>query len=38
MTETTESETTREHLAEAEDGCGCAELWEQLSEYRERGE
>ena len=23
-----------DHLAEAEDGCGCAEVWEHLSERR----
>lgn len=25
----------REHLAAVEDGCGCAEIWEHLSETRE---
>jgi hypothetical protein len=25
----------REHLADVEDGCGCAEVWEHLSEQRE---
>lgn len=24
------------HLADVEDGCGCAEVWEHLSERRER--
>jgi hypothetical protein len=24
----------REHLSELEDGCGCAEVWEHLSEKR----
>ena len=25
----------RAHLADIEDGCGCAEVWEHLSESRE---
>ena len=25
----------RAHLADVEDGCGCAEIWEHLSENRE---
>jgi hypothetical protein len=32
------SETERasqEHLSELEDGCGCTEVWEHLSEQRE---
>lgn len=24
-----------EHLEDVEDGCGCAEIWEHLSEQRE---
>jgi len=40
MTDTaeSESETAREHLAEIEDGCGCVEVWEHLSEHRNRSE
>jgi hypothetical protein len=34
-TEPTEEATTDEHLADVEDGCGCAEVWEHLSERRE---
>lgn len=30
-----EYEDMREHLAEVEDGCGCTELWEYLSERRD---
>jgi hypothetical protein len=29
------SEDNRGHLAEVEDGCGCAEVWEHLSERRQ---
>ncbi|ATW88827.1 hypothetical protein halTADL_2080 [Halohasta litchfieldiae] len=25
----------REHLADLEDGAGCVEIWEQLSEHRD---
>ncbi|MFC7154827.1 hypothetical protein ACFQPA_05075 [Halomarina halobia] len=28
----------RHHLDELEDGCGCAEVWEHLSEQREKAE
>jgi len=31
----TEDEQAREHLEDVEDGCGCAEIWEHLSERRE---
>jgi hypothetical protein len=27
-------ESRRTHLSEIEDGCGCAEVWEHLSEHR----
>lgn len=27
-----------EHLEELPDGCGCAEVWDELSEQRERTE
>lgn len=30
-----EEEDIREHLQNVEDGCGCAEIWEHLSEERE---
>jgi len=30
-----DSEPDQEHLADVEDGCGCAEVWEHLSEQRE---
>jgi hypothetical protein len=31
-----ESERTdQEHLSEVDDGCGCTEVWEHLSEQRE---
>jgi hypothetical protein len=29
-----EDERDDEHLADVEDGCGCAEVWEHLSERR----
>ena len=29
-----EARTSREHLRKIEDGCGCAEVWERLSEQR----
>lgn len=29
------SETDRSHLEDVEDGCGCAEVWEHLSERRD---
>ncbi len=29
------SETETDHLDNVEDGCGCAEVWEHLSEERE---
>jgi hypothetical protein len=28
-------DTDRAHLREVEDGCGCTEIWEHLSETRE---
>ncbi len=28
-------EATTDHLDDVEDGCGCAEVWEHLSEQRE---
>jgi hypothetical protein len=33
-----ESEDIRAHIAEIEDGCGCTEVWEYLSETREENE
>jgi hypothetical protein len=38
MTETEESrdeESATEHLDDVDDGCGCAEVWEHLSERRQ---
>ena len=40
MTQSTPDATTTEepaddHLEDVEDGCGCAEVWEHLSERRE---
>lgn len=32
--EEAEDEQLRKHLEEVEDGCGCAEIWEHLSESR----
>lgn len=29
-----ETERDDEHLSDVEDGCGCAEVWEHLSEQR----
>jgi hypothetical protein len=26
-----------EHLADVDDGCGCAEMWEHTSEQRDEG-
>jgi len=33
--ETEETEPDTDHLEDIEDGCGCAEVWEHLSERRE---
>lgn len=30
-----ESDATTEHLDDMDDGCGCAEVWEHLSERRD---
>jgi len=30
-----DSEPEQEHLSDVEDGCGCTEVWEHLSEQRE---
>lgn len=30
-----EEEEIREHLQNVEDGCGCTEIWEHMSEERE---
>lgn len=30
-----DTDEAAEHLADVEDGCGCAEVWEHLSEQRE---
>lgn len=29
-----EHEAAHEHFVDVKDGCGCAEIWEELSEYR----
>jgi hypothetical protein len=34
----TDGEQPREHLEDVGDGCGCAEVWEHLSDYREDDE
>ena len=31
----TDSDEAAEHLADVEDGCGCAEVWEHLSAERD---
>lgn len=31
----TDEEVTTDHLDDVEDGCGCTEIWEHLSEQRE---
>lgn len=31
----TEEEQSTDHLDDLADGCGCAEVWEHLSEHRE---
>lgn len=31
----TDSSSDDEHLADVPDGCGCAEVWEHLSEQRD---
>ncbi len=31
-------DTPTDHLDDVEDGCGCAEVWEHLSEHRESSE
>ena len=33
--ETTEEEIDTSHLDDVEDGCGCAEVWDHLSEQRD---
>jgi hypothetical protein len=33
----TPSSGDRDHLADVDAGCGCAELWERLSEQRRTG-
>ncbi|RRJ32508.1 hypothetical protein [Halocatena pleomorpha] len=33
--EDTDQETDRSHLEGVEDGCGCTEIWEHLSEQRD---
>lgn len=35
MTEETTEAAETDHLDNVEDGCGCAEVWEHLSEERE---
>jgi len=30
-----EEEDIREHLSDVEDGCGCTEIWEHMSEQRD---
>jgi hypothetical protein len=34
VAETAGDERADDHLADVEDGCGCAEVWEHLSEER----
>jgi len=33
-----EEEVDTSHLDDVEDGCGCAEVWEHLSDERDRGD
>jgi len=33
-----EEEDIREHLEDVDDGCGCTEIWEHLSEERDEEE
>ncbi len=33
--DTTQEEETESHLDDLADGCGCAEIWEHLSERRD---
>ncbi|PSP59767.1 hypothetical protein BRC73_05755 [Halobacteriales archaeon QH_7_66_37] len=33
-----EDDESRDHLTDIGDGCGCAEVWEHLSEHREASE
>ena len=35
--ESPDEEQTTEYLDDLDDGCGCAEVWEHLSEHREAG-
>lgn len=35
MSDTEEEEPATDHLDDVEDGCGCTEIWEHLSEQRE---
>jgi hypothetical protein len=35
VTESKRDYPDREHLADVEDGCGCTEVWEHLSENRD---
>lgn len=35
--EETDASGEADHLAEVPDGCGCAEVWEHLSERRSEG-
>lgn len=35
QTETQNEEQVDEHLDDVEDGCGCTEIWEHLSDRRE---
>lgn len=30
-----QSQRTSEHLEDVDDGCGCAEVWEHLSDHRD---
>ena len=35
--EDAEADDVRGHLADVDDGCGCAEVWERLSDRRAEG-
>lgn len=35
VSDETDERDDAEHLADVDDGCGCAEVWEHLSEQRE---
>jgi hypothetical protein len=37
LDETDENSVDKSHLEDIEDGCGCAEIWEHLSDERDEG-